>query len=108
MRPYRKNDEQTSSLEDDDTDEEKTCLSIHNFGICFNEFCLIIFIVLCMVWNINDYGLESDYPQLILYSAVAIIILLNIVAILRLFYKKIGAILFCDIFKRGVSNPLNF
>jgi len=42
-----------------------------------------------------------------LYCSITLVALLNIVAILRLLYKKIGAILFCDYFKQNNPNTLN-
>ncbi len=38
-----------------------------------------------------------------LYVSIVLVVLLNIVAILRLLYKKLGAVLFCDYFKK--NNP---
>lgn len=52
----------------------------------------------------NNYTLDSDFPQVILYTCIPILILLNIVAILRMLYKKLGIILMCDYFKDSKEN----
>lgn len=49
----------------------------------------------------------EDYPQLMLYCSFTLIALLNVIAILRLLYKKIGALLFCNYFKNKNPNGLD-
>lgn len=46
----------------------------------------------------ND-PLDSKFPLVILYVSIPIILLINIVAILRMFYKRLGVLLMCDYFK---------
>lgn len=50
----------------------------------------------------------EDYPQLMLYISLFLVFLLELVAVLRLLYKKLGAILFCEYFKTKNPHVITF
>ena len=63
-----------------------------------------------MVWNLKakDNTFMEDYPQLMLYISLFLVFLLELVAVLRLLYKKLGAILFCEYFKTKNPHVITF
>lgn len=68
------------------------------------------FTVMMILWQnmSKEPNYDGEFPQFMLYMTIAIIFLLDIVAILRLFYKKLGRLLCCEYFKNSNPNTFNF
>jgi hypothetical protein len=51
---------------------------------------------------LDNYDFSTQFPTIISYLVVIFLLILNLLALLRLFYKKLGKLICCDSLAQGL------